>query len=80
VKVYHPGKRTDGVNRAVVDDEHRMILEAARGGQPTRLEALLTAHISSSYEQMLQQPASEGRVAGAGETRVVTRMETGGGT
>jgi DNA-binding GntR family transcriptional regulator len=68
------------VNRAVVDDGHRMILEAARPGQPTRLVALLTPHISSSYEQMLQQPASEGRVPGAGETRVETRLETGGGT
>lgn len=53
------------LNHALVDDEHRMILEAARRGQPTRLEALLTAHISSSYEQMLQYLASEGRGPGA---------------
>jgi DNA-binding GntR family transcriptional regulator len=68
------------VNRALVDDEHRMILEAALCGQPTRPEALLTAQISSSYEQMLQYLASEGRMPGAGKTRVETRLETGGGT
>ena len=68
------------LNHDLVDDEHRMILEAARRGQPTRLEALLTAHISSSYEQMLQYLASEGRVPGAGEKRALARMETRGGT
>jgi DNA-binding GntR family transcriptional regulator len=50
------------LNHQLVDLEHRMILEAARAGQPTRIEALITAHISSSYEQMLRYLAADGRV------------------
>jgi DNA-binding GntR family transcriptional regulator len=42
------------LNHPVVDAEHRMIYEAAKAGQSVRLEALLTAHISGSYEQMLR--------------------------
>lgn len=61
------------LNHALVDTEHRMILEAARRGHTTRLEALITAHISSSYEQMLQYLASEGRVPAAEATRVQAR-------
>ena len=47
------------LNHAEADTEHRMILDAARNGQTTRIEALLTAHISASYEQMLRYLASE---------------------
>jgi DNA-binding GntR family transcriptional regulator len=61
------------LNHAVVDIEHGMILDAARRGQGTRLEALLTAHISSSYEQMLRYLASGGEVPGAENTRVEAR-------
>jgi DNA-binding GntR family transcriptional regulator len=61
------------LNHAVVDIEHGMILDAARRGQGTRLEALLTAHISSSYEQTLRYLASGGKVPGAENTRVEAR-------
>lgn len=61
------------LNQEGVDAEHRMILEAARDGHPTRLEALITAHISSSYEQMLRYLAGDGRVAGAKDTRAGAR-------
>jgi DNA-binding GntR family transcriptional regulator len=61
------------LNHSVVDIEHGMILEAARRGHGTRLEALVTAHISSSYEQMLRYLASGGRVPGAENTRVEAR-------
>lgn len=47
------------LNRSVVDSEHRMIFEAARLGQSVRLEALLKAHISGSYEQMLRYLSDE---------------------
>jgi DNA-binding GntR family transcriptional regulator len=47
------------LNHPVVDAEHRMIYEAARLGQSVRLEALLTAHISGSYEQMLRYLSEE---------------------
>jgi DNA-binding GntR family transcriptional regulator len=47
------------LNHPVVDAEHRMIHEAARLGQSVRLEALLTAHISGSYEQMLRYLSAE---------------------
>ncbi len=66
------------LNYGQVDMEHRMILEAARRGNPTRIEALITAHISSSYEQMLRYLAGEGRVPGVEDRRVVTREQTGG--
>lgn len=54
------------LNHPVADAEHRMIFEAARRGHPVRLEALLKAHISGSYEQMLrylseQETAPENR-------------------
>src|SRR5690606_27671540 len=42
------------LNHPVADTEHRMIYEAARRGHSVRLEALLKAHISGSYEQMLR--------------------------
>lgn len=42
------------LNHPVANVEHRMIHEAARLGQSVRLEALLKAHISGSYEQMLR--------------------------
>ena len=61
------------LNHEMVDAEHRMILEAARNGQPTRIEALLTAHISSSYEEMLRYLTNEGRVAGTENTRAPAR-------
>lgn len=51
------------LNLDVANTEHRMIFEAARGGQGTRLEALLTAHISASYEEMLRYLAKEEREA-----------------
>jgi DNA-binding GntR family transcriptional regulator len=60
-------------NHGLVDIEHRMILEAARRGLGTRIEALITAHISSSYEQMLRYLAGEGQVAGAKDTRAEAR-------
>ncbi len=63
----------------LVDMEHLMILEAARQGHTTRIEALITAHISSSYEQMLRYLASVGRVPGIEDTRIDTREQTGGG-
>jgi DNA-binding GntR family transcriptional regulator len=47
------------LNHPVVDAEHRMIHEAAKSGQAVRLEALLTAHISGSYEQMLRYLSAE---------------------
>lgn len=55
----------------VADAEHRMILHAARNGQGTRLEALLTAHISGSYEEMLRYLANDRRDA-AGRDRTGT--------
>jgi DNA-binding GntR family transcriptional regulator len=61
------------LNHAVVDAEHRMILDAARRGHGTRLEALITAHISSSYEQMLRYLAGGGQVPRAENTRVEAR-------
>ncbi|HEY4606990.1 MAG TPA: GntR family transcriptional regulator [Acidimicrobiia bacterium] len=61
------------LNHALVDVEHRMILEAARLGLATRIEALITAHISSSYEQMLRYLADVGRVPGDEDTRVQAR-------
>lgn len=66
------------LNYDLVDTEHRMILEAARQGQTTRIEALITAHISSSYEQMLRYLAGEARAPGEG-TPVDTRGQTRGG-
>lgn len=61
------------LNHAVANVEHEMIYQAARLGQSVRLEALLKAHISGSYEQMLrylsdQETASEDRDH-TGETR-----------
>jgi DNA-binding GntR family transcriptional regulator len=49
------------LNHDLVDTEHRMILDAARHGNPRRIEALVTAHISSSYEQMLRFLGNEER-------------------
>ncbi len=54
------------LNHPVADVEHRMIFETSRQGHSVRLEALLTAHISGSYEQMLrylseQETAPESR-------------------
>lgn len=57
------------LNHAQADTEHRMILDAARNGQTTRIEALLTAHISASYEQMLRYLASESVQNGPKVTR-----------
>jgi DNA-binding GntR family transcriptional regulator len=57
------------LNHAQADTEHRMILDAARNGQTTRIEALLTAHISASYEQMLRFLASESLQNGPKVTR-----------
>ena len=57
------------LNHAQADTEHRMILDAARNGQTTRIEALLTAHISASYEQMLRYLASESLQNGPKVTR-----------
>lgn len=61
------------LNHPVADTEHRMIYEAARLGQGVRLEALLKAHISGSYEQMLRYLSDEETVAESrehtGETR-----------
>jgi len=53
------------VNHALADAEHRMILDASRHGYATRVEALLTAHITASYEQMLRYLAREETVAGS---------------
>ncbi len=61
------------LNHDVVDVEHRMILEAARHQNPIRLEALITAHISSSYEEMLRFLDSEGRAPEREKTGVGTR-------
>jgi DNA-binding GntR family transcriptional regulator len=47
------------LNHIQADTEHRMILDAARNGQTTRIEALITAHISASYEQMLRYLAGD---------------------
>lgn len=47
------------LNHPVADAEHRMIYEAARRGHSVRLEALLKAHISGSYEQMLRYLAEQ---------------------
>jgi len=57
------------LNHIQADTEHRMILDAARNGQTTRIEALLTAHISASYEQMLRYLASESLQSGPKVTR-----------
>jgi DNA-binding GntR family transcriptional regulator len=69
-------RQTDGstvvyieLNHARADTEHRMILDAARNGQTTRIEALLTAHISACYEQMLRHLASESLQNGPKVTR-----------
>lgn len=57
------------LNHDIANAEHRMILDAARSGQGTRLEALLTAHISASYEEMLRYLANEMRdIAGRHRT------------
>ncbi len=61
------------LNHAVVDVEHRMILEAARQQNPMRLEALITAHISSSYEEMLRFLGNEGRAPELEKTGAKTR-------
>jgi len=61
------------LSQDVVDSEHRMILEAARQGHPTRIEALITAHISASYEQMLRYLAGEGREPRHKDTRADAR-------
>ncbi len=61
------------LNHELVDTEHRMILEAARQGNPMRLEALITAHISSSYEQMLRFLIVEGRAPEVEKAGSVTR-------
>jgi len=61
------------LNHDVVDVEHRMILEAARQQNPMRLEALITAHISSSYEEMLRFLDHEGRVPALEKTGARTR-------
>jgi DNA-binding GntR family transcriptional regulator len=58
------------LNHPVVDAEHRMIHEAAKSGQAVRLEALLTAHISGSYEQMLRYLSAE-------ETATESQYHTG---
>jgi DNA-binding GntR family transcriptional regulator len=61
------------LNHELVGAEHQMILEAARNGHPTRLEALITAHISSSYEQMLRFLANEARQTKDEDTRAHAR-------
>jgi DNA-binding GntR family transcriptional regulator len=68
------------LNHALVDTEHQMILQAARRGHGTRLEALITAHISSSYEQMLQYLAGEAQVLGAEGHSGASPVRNRGGT
>jgi DNA-binding GntR family transcriptional regulator len=58
------------LNHELVGIEHRMILEAARQRNPMRLEALITAHISSSYEQMLRFLSFEERAPEVERARV----------
>jgi DNA-binding GntR family transcriptional regulator len=61
------------LNHEQVDMEHRMILESARNALGARIEALITAHISSSYEQMLRYLAEQEWEPGAENTRVRAR-------
>jgi DNA-binding GntR family transcriptional regulator len=61
------------LNHDVANAEHRMIHDAARLGQTTRLEALLTAHISASYEQMLRYLSAEEMGAGSRDHAGTTR-------
>jgi DNA-binding GntR family transcriptional regulator len=48
-----------GVGPSTVQEEHRLIYEAARAGQGRRLESLISAHLSDGYETMLRYVAKQ---------------------